>query len=100
MRVPIELETARDVENFNKLCQSVDTDVRLIGKDENGSHWEFSAKSMLCTLLLSAKVKHKKHHTIKNIDWNTIWCVCEKDIYSLIKDYIKDNEPAEENQHE
>ncbi len=100
MRVPIALETTKDIENFSKLCQSVDADVRLVGKDENGSHWELSAKSMLCTLLLSAKLRHKKLHIAKSVDWDTIWCVCEKDIYSLIKDYIKDNEPAEGDQHE
>ncbi len=89
MRVPIKLDTTKDVETFTKICQSVDVDVRLIGKDENGNHWDLSAKSLLCSLLISAKVQAKHAHTAHNVDWNTIWCECEKDIYELIADYVK-----------
>ncbi len=90
MHVPIELETSKDVENFTKICQSVDVDVRLTGKDENGHHWELSAKSLFCSLLLSARMQHKS--TAQNVDWNTLWCDCEKDIYELISEYVKSEE--------
>ena len=36
------------VKEFTKLVQTVEGDVRLSGKDEYGSAWEFSAKSALC----------------------------------------------------
>ena len=39
MRVPIELTTGSDVERFSKLVQTVDADVRVFGKDENGDPW-------------------------------------------------------------
>ncbi len=92
MRVPIELVTVEDVKRFTELCQTVDVDVRLVGKDENGNHWELSAKSLLCSLLLPIKAHHKRgEHTAHDVDWNTIWCECEKDIYMLIQDYVMDH---------
>ena len=91
MRVPIELNTGKEVEAFTKLVQTVDVDVRLVGKDENGNPWEMSAKSLFCSLVLAARVQHRKH-TAHDLDWNTLYCVCEKDIYSLIKDYIRGSE--------
>ena len=48
MKYEIELITEQDVQEFTKLVQSVDCDVRLMGKDEHGNPWELSAKSMLC----------------------------------------------------
>ena len=46
MKYMIELTTANDIQEFTKIVQGVDVDVRLEGKDENGNHWELSAKSM------------------------------------------------------
>ena len=89
MRVPIELNTASEVERFTKVAKSVDVDVRVTGKDENGNNWELSAKSLFCSLVLSAKVQHRAH-TAHNVDWNTIWCECEKDIYYLIREFVKE----------
>ena len=91
MRVPIELITGSDVERFTKAVQTVDCDVRLVGKDENGNDWELSAKSLFCSLVLAARVQHRKH-TAHDVDWNTLYCVCEKDIYNLIKSYIRGSE--------
>lgn len=88
MRVPIELVTGSDVEQFTKAVQTVDCDVRLVGKDENGNSWELSAKSLFCSLVLEAKVQHREH-TAHDVDWNTIWCECDKDIYNLISDFVK-----------
>ena len=89
MRYVIELTTANDIQEFTKIVQKVDVDVRLEGKDENGNHWELSAKSMLCVLLLGGHIK-RRHKTSQNIDWNTIYCICEKDIYPLVQKFIKE----------
>ena len=88
MRVPIELNTGSEVKSFTEAVQSVDCDVRLVGKDENGNHWELSAKSLFCSLVLEAKVQNREH-TAHNVDWNTIWCECDKDIYHLIGGFVK-----------
>lgn len=90
MRVPIELNTVSEVERFTKIAQGVDVDVRVTGKDENGNYWELSAKSLFCSLILSAKVQKQREHTAHEVDWNTIWCECEKDIYYLIRDFVKE----------
>ena len=37
MRVPVELITGSDVKRFTEAVQTVDCDVRLVGKDENGT---------------------------------------------------------------
>ena len=88
-RYEIELTTMHDVEEFNKTVSQVDCDVRLKGKDEHGADWELSAKSMLCVLLLGGHIQHK-HHLSQNIDWNAIYCECQKDIYPLIKKFVKE----------
>ncbi|MBQ8689716.1 MAG: hypothetical protein IJ515_05065 [Clostridia bacterium] len=62
---------------------------RLSGKDEHGSHWELSAKSILCVLLLGGHIQHR-HRFAQNIDWNAIYCESSKDIYPLIKKFVKE----------
>lgn len=57
MRAYIELNSIRDVKEFTQLVQTVDVDVRLVGKDENGNDWSLSAKSLLCSLVMSAKLQ-------------------------------------------
>lgn len=89
MKVAIELTTVNEVEEFSKLVKTVPEDVRLIGKDENGQEWNMSAKSLYCSLLMSVKFQKEREHTAHEVDWNTLWCVCEKDIYELIKDYVR-----------
>lgn len=89
MKYEIELTTMNDVQEFNKIVTQVEGDVRLRGKDEHGANWELSAKSMLCVLLLGGHIQHK-HHLAQNIDWNAIYCECNKDIYPLIKKFVKE----------
>ena len=91
MRVPIELNTGSDVERFSKLVQTVDAEVRVFGKYENVDPWEMSAKSLCCSLILAAKIQHRPH-TAHDVDWNTIWCECKEDIYSIIREFVKGNE--------
>lgn len=85
----IELNSINEVKDFTEAVSKVESDVRLIGKDENGRDWELSAKSLLCSLLMSAKLQRNREHTAHDVDWNTLWCVCDEDIYSLISKYVK-----------
>lgn len=88
MRVRIELTNIEDVKKFHEAVCTVKEDVRVKGKDENGSPWEMSAKSLLCSLILSQRAQENREHTAHEVDWNTIWCECETDIYSLIQDFV------------
>lgn len=90
MRVPVEFSKVSDIQRFTELVKTVDEDVRLTGKDENGQGWDISGKSLFCSLIMSAKLQHDREHTAHEVDWNTIWCECKKDIYSLIKDYVRE----------
>lgn len=90
MKIPVELNSFCEVERFTQLAQTVDVDVRLVGKDENGNDWSLSAKSLLCSLVMSAKSQKDRVHTAHDVDWNTIYCECEKDIYGLIRDFVKE----------
>ena len=88
MRAKIELSNITDVKKFTEAVNTVDCDVRLIGKDENGNDWDISAKSLLCSLVIAQKEQTNREHTAHEVDWNTIWCVCEQDIYSTIRDFV------------
>ena len=89
MKYKIDLTTLQDVQEFTQIVQKVTGDVRVSGKDEYGSHWELSAKSALCVLLLGGHIQHILHAD-QNIDWDTIYCECENDIYPLIKKFVKE----------
>ena len=80
MRQRIELVTTKDIEDFISNVSTVLEDVRLEGLDENGYLWEVSVKSALGKLILKSKTQRDE----TNVDWNTIECVCDRDIYSLI----------------
>lgn len=83
----VDLPTLTDVEKFTQIVKSVPEDVRLIGKDENGCDWDISAKSLLCSLIMSQREQSQREHTAHEVDWNTIWCICEKNIYTLISEF-------------
>lgn len=85
----IELNNTSDIKDFTNAISRVESDVRLIGKDENGRDWELSAKSLLCSLVMSAKLQRNRKHTAHDVDWNTLWCACDEDIYLLIGKYVK-----------
>lgn len=88
MKVKVELAGTESVKRFTEIAQTVDCDVRLVGKDENGNDWDISAKSLLCSLVMSQRSQTHREHTAHEVDWNTTWCVCERDIYTLIRDFI------------
>ena len=89
MTYEIELTTMHDVQELNQIVTRVDGDVRLKGKDEHGATWELSAKPMLCVLLLGCHIQHRLHSS-QDIDRNAIYCECDKDIYPLIKKFVKE----------
>lgn len=86
-RTYIELNTSSDVAEFTNLCSTVPEEVTLKGKDEFGCEWSLNAKSLLCSLVMSAKFQKKRGHNAHEVDWNTIYVECEKDIYSLISKF-------------
>ncbi|WP_295249021.1 hypothetical protein [Ruminococcus sp.] len=88
MKAKIELSNITAVKKFTNIVSTIDCDVRLIGKDENGNDWDISAKSLLCSLIMAQREQSEREHTAHEVDWNTIWCVCEKDIYSAISEFV------------
>jgi hypothetical protein len=82
MRQRIELETIEDVRKFNEVASTIEEDVTLVGYDENGSPWSISGKSILASLIV---LDESRKCSARNVDWNTIYCECERDIYTLIK---------------
>ena len=89
MKCAIELNSVHEVEKFTAIVNQVDGDVWLVGYDENGHSWAMSAKSLLGSLLLSAKAQKKRKSTAHNVDWNTLYCECDTDISWLIRDFAK-----------
>ena len=89
MRYEVELTTMQDVKEFNEIVTKVEGDVRLSGKDEHGSRWKLSAKSILCVLLLGGHIQRRRHMA-QDIDWNAIYCESDKDIYPLISKFVKE----------
>lgn len=81
MRQKIELTTIDDLRDFTDVVSRVKEDVTLVGLDENGNPWSVSGKSILASLII---LDERRKCSARNVDWNTIECVCEKDIYSLI----------------
>lgn len=82
MRQRIELETIEDVRKFNEVASTIEDDVTLVGYDENGNPWSISGKSILASLIV---LDESRKCSARNVDWNTIYCECERDIYTLIK---------------
>ena len=94
MKVKVELVGMEQVEKFTQIAKSIDCDVRLTGKDENGCDWDISAKSLLCSLVMSQREQNRKH-TAHEVDWGTIWCECSKDIYSAISEFVVEDKETE-----
>ena len=88
MKVRVEFVNEKAIEKFTNIVKTVKEDVRLIGKDENGCDWNLSAKSLLGSLVLTQKMQKAREHTAHDVDWNTTWVECEKDIYQLIEEFI------------
>ena len=88
-KVYIELNTGSEVEEFVNICSQIPEDVILRGRDEYGCDWSLSAKSLFCSLVMSTKLQKHRKHTAHEVDWNTIYVECERDIYHLISKFAK-----------
>ena len=86
-RVYIELNTEEDIEEFTKICSKIPEEVMLRGKDENDCEWYLSAKSLLCSIVMAARLQKHREHTAHEVNWNTVYVECEKDIYNLISKF-------------
>jgi hypothetical protein len=69
MKVKVYLETMNDVTQFVAIATQVDVPVYLVGND-----FRVSAKSLLGALY--------------TMEWEDVWCECEKDIYSKIEQFV------------
>lgn len=88
-RVYIELNTSKEVEEFVNICTQIPEEVMMKGKDEYGCEWSLNAKSLLCSLLMNARLQKHRKHNAHEVDWNTIYVECERDIYNLISKFAK-----------
>lgn len=86
-RTYIELNTSSEIEEFVSICSKIPEEVMMRGKDENGCEWYLSAKSLLCSLVMNARLQKNREHNAHEVDWNTIYVECEKDIYGLISKF-------------
>ncbi len=70
MKNRIRLDTLSDCEKFVRIVEDEDVPVLL----SNGDAFLVSGKSLLGALA--------------STEWNNLWCICEKDIYNKIKEFI------------
>lgn len=83
----VEFSNTREVEEFTNICLQIPEDVVVKGFDEHGHEWSLSAKSLFCSLVMSAKLQHHREHNAHEVDWNTVYVECERDIYNLISKF-------------
>ena len=88
-RIYIELNTSSEVAEFVDICSKIPEDVIMRGKDEYGCDWFLNAKSLLCSLVMNAKLQKNREHNAHEVDWNTIYVECERDIYNMISKFAK-----------
>ena len=69
MRVKVELVTMEDAVNMVEIASQIKEPVYLVGED-----FRVSAKSLLGALC--------------SMEWDELWCECEKDIYSKIEKFV------------
>ena len=69
MKVKVELQTMNDVSQFVAIATQIAEPVYLVGND-----FRVSAKSLLGALY--------------TMEWEDVWCECEKDIYTKIEKFV------------
>lgn len=69
MKVKVALETMSDIYEFVSLVSKIEEPVFLVGEE-----FKVSAKSLLGAMY--------------TMEWQEIWCECEKDIYGKISKFI------------
>jgi hypothetical protein len=70
MKVKINLETMSDVTKFVSITSMIDVPVHLANGD-----FRVSAKSLL--------------GAVYTMEWDEVWCECEKDIYTKIEQFVE-----------
>lgn len=70
MRVRIDLVTMTDVIKFVSIATQIKEPVYLVGTD-----FRVSAKSLLGAAY--------------TLEWDEVWCECEKDIYTKIEKFVQ-----------
>ena len=70
MKVKIRLDTQSEVAKFVNIASKIDSHVHLT----DGQNFKVSGKSLL--------------GAIYTMEWDQVFCECDKDIYSLINDFI------------
>jgi hypothetical protein len=88
-KIYVELNTSKDIAEFVDICSKIQEDVTMRGKDEYGCDWSLNAKSLLCSIIMNARLQKNREHTAHEVNWDTIYVECEKDIYSLISKFAK-----------
>lgn len=70
MKIGIRLDTQKDVIKFVNIASKIDVPVYLT----DGHAFKVSGKSLL--------------GAIYTMEWDKIFCECDRDIYSLINDFV------------
>ena len=73
MKLKIALDTRQDVKNFVDTVSHVDAPVFL----SDGAHQQICAKSQLGAIFAK-------------MEWNSIYCICDKDISGKILSWLVD----------
>ena len=84
----LQLVTTQDILDFVRITNQIDVPVVLTGVTEDGMDWRVSAKSLLGSITLF-QVASKHTDTFNSIDYNKLYCLWEKDIYSQIQQFVK-----------
>lgn len=88
-RLYIELNSSKEIDEFTSICQTIPEEVVVRGKDEHGADWSLSAKSLFCSLIMKHNLQKERAHTAHEVDWNTIYVECERDIHYLLRKFVK-----------
>lgn len=70
MKAEVNLDTMKRINKFVSICSRLDCKIDLI----DGEGYCISAKSLM--------------GAAATMDWSRVYVVCEKDIYSHIKDFL------------
>ena len=73
-RYRIHLDTGKEVQDFVTICSKCPGKIILQGEDEFGVGCTVSARSLIGTLYA--------------MQWHSVYCVAEHEIYHEIKDFI------------
>lgn len=85
----INLNTKQEIEEFTSICSEIEDNVVIKGLDEYGAPWQLNAKSLLCSLIMAQKLQENREHTAHEVDWNTVYVECDRDIYNLISKFAR-----------